>query len=171
MGERIVIVVVAIVATLLQVLLAPHIAIGYAVPNFMAMFCLVVAIVRSDIVGPVLPFVMGLLFDLLSGGPVGGMAFSLTAICALGSWFFQRANNDTLFMALVVLVVSVLLIDMLYGGLFLMFGYAAGVLEAFVYRVLPCFIYDAVLAIVLYLIVTRFLSKQAPYTSEIRHLQ
>ena len=171
MLDRMIIVAGAVVATLLQVLLAPHITIGYAVPNFMAAFCLALAIVRADAFGPVLPFVLGLLFDLMSGCPVGSMAFSLTAFSMVVAWTFQRANNDTVFMAIAVLLAGVLLVELAYGMFFLLFGYAASFIEALAYRIFPCFLYDAVLALLLYFLVARLLRREAPLQSEIRQLQ
>ena len=168
--ERIVAIAGAIIAVLLQVFLAPHIPIGYAAPNFLVAYCLALAIVRADANGPVMPFVLGLLYDLMSGGPVGAMAFTLTAFSMAASWVYQRANNDTKFMAIAVLLAGVLLVELAYGTFCLLFGYAAGFFEAFVYRVLPCFAYDAVLSLAIYLVMARFLKREAPLQSEIRQL-
>ena len=168
--DRMIIVVGAVVAVLLQAFLAPHVAIGYAVPNILAAYCLSIAIVRADSAGPVLPFVLGLLYDLMSGGPVGAMAFSLTVFSMVASAVFQRANNDTVFMAVAVLLASVLLVELTYGMFYLLFGYSANFLEALAYRVFPCFVYDAVLALVIYLVLARFLRREAPLQSEIRQL-
>ena len=168
--ERIIIVASAVITCLLQMFLAPHVAVGYAVPNFMAALCLAMAIVRAETLGPVLPFVLGLLYDLMSGGPVGAMAFSLTVFSMVASAVFQRANNDTVFMAVAVLLASVLLVELTYGMFYLLFGYSANFLEALAYRVFPCFVYDAVLALVIYLVLARFLRREAPLQSEIRQV-
>ena len=63
----------AVVAVLLQVVVAPNIALFGAMPNFVVAYALLVAIVRPMAAGPVMPFVLGLVFDLVSGGPVGAM--------------------------------------------------------------------------------------------------
>lgn len=170
MGDRIVIAVAALISLLLQVLIAPHIAIGFAVPNFMAAFCLAAAVARQDATGPVLTFALGLIYDLISGGPVGGMAFSLTLCGALASSTFRRANNDTIFIAVAVLAGAAFLTELVYGVLFLMFGYAAGLGEALAFRVLPCFLYDFVVALVFYFALTRLLGRRTPSRSEIRQL-
>ena len=168
--DRIIVIAGAIVAFLLQVILAPHIAVFSTVPNFMAAYCLAMAVARPGSAGLLMPFIMGLLYDLASGGPVGAMAFSLTAFSALGSWVFPRVNNDTAFMAVVVLAVSVFLTELAYGLLFLLSGYSAGVLEAFAYRVLPCFIYNFVIALVVYLVAMRLLNRDPVMQSEIKQL-
>ena len=76
MGEKnnLVLVVGAIVAFVLQIALAPAVALFSAQPNFLLAYALVVAIVIPTEAGPVLPFAMGLLYDLTGTGPVGGMA-------------------------------------------------------------------------------------------------
>ena len=168
--ERIVVVAGAVVAFLLQVLVAPHIAIGYGVPNIVAVFCIVVSLVQPNIFKYVLPFVMGLVYDLLSGGPIGAMAFSLTASSAVVIWFFQRSNNDTLFMGMAAMLIGVFLVEFLHGIFILASGFSANLIDAFVYRMLPCFLYDAVLGAILYPIALRFLSSQAPLRSEITQL-
>ena len=168
--DRFVVGVGAFLSLLLQVLLAPHIAIGFGVPNFIATFCLAMAVARQDASGPVLTFVMGLLYDLLSGGPIGAMAFSLTLVGALASSVFRRTNNDTVFMAIAVLVGAVFLTELAYGILYLLFGSAMGFAEALAFRVLPCFLYDIVIALVFYFVLTRLVGQKAPSHSEIKQL-
>lgn len=169
--ERVATVIGALVAVLVQVLVAPHIAVGFAVPNFMAAFALVVAVARSESAGLALPFIVGLAYDLVSGGPVGAMAFAVTAVSSATAWAHRRAGNDTLFMALFVLVVGVLAVEVAYGAFILMLGYSASLLEALAYRVVPCFVYDAIIAVVLYLVLARLMRPEVPFTSEIRQLQ
>ena len=169
-GERIIVGIAAVVVVLLQVLVAPHIAIGYAVPNFIAAFCLAIAVARSESSGPVMPFVLGLIFDLVSGGPVGAMAFALPLLVTLESWLFERMNNDTLFMVIAVVGICLFLVEFIYGMVFLLFGYSAGFIEAFVYRILPCFVYDFVLALIAYAGASRFLGGDTVTRTEIKQL-
>ena len=169
-NNRALIIIAAVVATLLQAIIAPHIAIGYGMPNFMAVVCLIAAVVQPQVFRYVLPFVMGLMYDLISGGPVGAMAFSLTAMSAFVSFFFARANNDTLFMGIAAVLLGLLLTDLVYGMFILLFGYATNLLEAFVFRILPCLVYDAVITVILFPIAARFLGNNAPLRSEITQL-
>lgn len=172
LSGRIAIVVAAVVATFVQILLAPYISIGYAHPNFMVVTCLVVAVIRSERYGCVLPFVMGLLYDLLSGGPVGAMAFSLTAFSVGTAWFAERAGNSTAFMDMVMMAIGLLLVEMSYGMFIILFGYSANYVEAFAFHTLPCYLYDFILAAIGYLIVHRFAnSGSGTVQSEITQLQ
>ena len=85
----------AVVAVLLQLVVAPSIAIFSAMPNFILVFCLLVAIVRPGTAGPVLPFVLGLVSDLAVGTPMGSTALLLVLFCFLASRAFSVLDNDT----------------------------------------------------------------------------
>ena len=151
----------ALAAVLLQLVLAPNVAIFHAVPNFMLAFVLVTAIVKGQQAGFALPFAMGLLFDLFGGGPVGAMAFLLVLASFAASRLFSVINNDTLFMPLTVLVVATLAVEMFYGLFLIWFGYDVAALQAFIYRGLPCALYDSVIGLLLYPLAMRFMSGQA----------
>ena len=161
----------AIVAILLQVVLAAHIPLFGAVPNFLVVFTMALAVTRPHGFGPVLPFVLGLFYDLFTGGPVGAMAFSLTAFSYIAATFFAAADNDTLFVPIVTLAIGVFLVDLSYAMFLLLFGYPAGFVEALTYRVLPCFVYDFVLAFVLLLVLRRSSTPRASGTPSITQLR
>ena len=132
MGEKnnLVLVVGAIAAFVLQIALAPAVALFSAQPNFLLAYALVVAIVIPTEAGPVLPFVMGLLYDLTGTGPVGGMALLLVIACFLASRVFSLMDNDTLFMPLAIFTACALLAELSYGMLLMACGLAANPLEA-----------------------------------------
>lgn len=160
--DRVVVIAGAAVAVLLQVIVAPNIALFSAVPNFLLAYALVVSIVRAPREGVVLPFVMGLLFDLLGHGPVGAMAFLLVIAAFAASRLFAVLNNDTLFMPVTILVAATFAVEVLYGVFLAWFGADISVLQAFVYRALPCTLYDVAVGLVLYAIVSRLMSGQPP---------
>lgn len=162
--------IVAVLSVLLQVLLAPHIAIGFGMPNFPVIVCIVVAIMKPRYYGSVLPFAMGLIYDFISGGPVGAMAFSLTAFSAAAAWFYQRSNNDTIFMAIINLAVGLLLIEVSYGIILFCFNIGTDLLSVFLYRIFPCFIYDLIISLVAYLVVVRFFMSDVTSQPMIDHL-
>ena len=154
--DRIAVVVGAILAFILQIALAPYIAIFSAMPNFVVAFVFIVAVARPHAFSAVLPFVVGLLYDLVSGGPVGAMAFTLTAVSSIVARLFSSLENDTLFMPIVMLALGFFLVEFIYGLFLMMFGYHAGFVEALAYRIAPCFAYDLVVGIILYLFTARF---------------
>lgn len=163
--ERIFTIVGALVALLLQVVVAPYIPLFSAVPNFVVAFTCAIAIARSHSYGPVMPFLLGLLFDVVGGGPLGAMAFSLTLFTFVASRVFAGASNDTVFMAIAFVALAVLLVDVSYGIFLLLFGYNASLFEAIAYRIAPCFLYDVVIGIVVFFVASRFAQpKVAPRT-------
>ena len=169
--DRIAVVVGAVLAVILQIALAPYIAVFSAAPNFIAVFTLVVAVSRPHAFGAVLPFALGLLYDLVTGGPVGVMAFSLTAFSYLIARLFASLENDTLFMPIAMMALGLFLVELSYGMFLMLFGYNAGLLEALAYRVAPCFVYDMVIAVILYLLTTRFFRQSGSIHHDITQLR
>lgn len=169
--ERIMVVVGAVVAVVLQLLIAPHIAIASAVPNFVVAYAVAIAVVRAHSSGCVLPFVLGLVFDLIGGGPVGAMAFSLTLLTFLLSRFVERVGNDSLFMQFAFIALGVLLVDLTYTVFLLLFGYGANLLEALAYRTVPCALYDLVLSLLLCLLARRLFQPAAAVRGDITQLR
>lgn len=158
-SERIFIVAGAVLSVLMQVLVAPHIALfgGMAFPNVIVVFTMLVAVTRPAQFNPILPFVLGLVFDLISGGPVGAMAFSLTVFSVVTALFVSRMSNDTSFVEIISLAIGLLLVELSYGVFLMLFGYPVDFFGALAYRVVPCFLYDFFLGAVLYPLVSRFL--------------
>ncbi len=169
--EHIILIVAALVAVLLQLFLAPHIGLGFAVPNFILAFCMALAVARPSTYGYFLSFVLGLLFDFVGGGPLGAMAFSLTAFSTLASRAFARVDNDSLFMAFAVMAVGVLLANISYGIFMLVGGYSGSFVDAIAYRILPCFVYDFVLSIIAYMVVARFAKPAGVVRTELTQLR
>lgn len=171
MQDRIMVAVGAVVAVLLQIAIAPHIMLFGAIPDFIAVYALVVAILRARVAGSVLPFLLGLFYDLFTGGPVGAMAFSLTLVSFAVSFFFANMDNDTAFMPIVTLAAGAFLVELVYASFLLLFGYPAGLLEAFAYRILPCTAYDIVVGVLMFLLLRRLFAPSVQVRSDITQLR
>ena len=141
----------AVIAVLLQITVAP------AVPNFIVAFCIVRAVATPAASGSVMPLVLGLLFDLMGGGPVGGMAFVLVLVTFLASRLFMALNNDTLFMPVAIMLACIMLVEVMYGLIVVVCGADVPLGEAFLYRTLPCMLYDCVIGLLLYPIAARLM--------------
>ena len=165
MAGRLFVIVGAIVAVILQIVLAPYIAIGPGMPNFVVIFAVVVAVAAPHSYGCILPFAMGMAFDLTSGGPVGAMSFSLTLFTFLLARYFGHIGNDSLFMSLAFIALGVLLVELSYGG------FNASLFEALAYRIAPCFVYDLVVAFVLFPLVGRFVQPAVVTRTDITQLR
>ena len=169
--DRIAIVVGAVLAVFLQVALAPYISIMGAMPNFIIVFVLIVAMSRPHSFGAVLPFVLGLVYDLTAGGPVGAMAFSLTAFSYLAARLYASFENDTLFMPLAIMALGILAIELSYAVFLMMFGYSVGIIDALAYRIFPCLAYDLVIGVILYLFTTRFFRQSGTGRHDVMRLR
>ena len=138
--EGVVIAVGAVVALLLQIVVAPNIALFSAQPNFLLAYVLVVAIARPLDAGSVFLFVI---------------------VSFIASRAFSVLDNDTLFMPVTIFVVATFAAEMLYGALLIGLGLSASPVDAFLYRALPCTLYDCVVGFVLYPIIARLLASGA----------
>ena len=160
--DTIVLVVAAVLAFLLQIVVAPSIMLGNAMPNFVVVFVFLCAILRFQTFGCVMPFAMGLLFDFVAGSVVGAMAFALTLFSVIAARVFFALNNDTLFIPFAIMGLGFILVEATYGIILLSVGYQAGFLEAFVFEALPCALYDCAIAVLLYPIAARFFKSGMP---------
>ncbi|WP_302964653.1 rod shape-determining protein MreD [uncultured Adlercreutzia sp.] len=148
--ETVAAVIGGIIAVLLQIIVAPAIALFAAVPNFIVAFCLVRAVATPHHAGALLPFACGLIFDLVGGGPVGAMAFVLVLVTFLASRLYAALDNDTLFMPVAILLASTVLAEVLYGFVVVACGAGVSLGDAFLYRTLPCMLYDCVIGLLMY---------------------
>ena len=169
--EHIFIVAGALVALLLQLVVAPYIAVFSAVPNFLVAFAVLLAVVKPASFGSLLPFLLGLAFDLVGGGPVGAMAFSLTLFTYLLARYSVHVGNDSLFMTLAFIALGVLAVDLCYGIFLLLSGYNANLFEVLAYRIAPCFVYDLIIALLFYPLVRRFVQPTAVTRTDITQLR
>ncbi|WP_165061606.1 MULTISPECIES: rod shape-determining protein MreD [unclassified Adlercreutzia] len=146
----------AVIAVVLQATVAPAMEIASALPNFILAYVLALAVSRPES-GLVMPFLLGLIFDLMGTGPVGAMAL----ICTLMAFALSRLSvvldNDTLFMPIVLIIAGSLISNIVYGILIIACGMDVSILEALVGRALPCGIYDAVLALVMFPLLLRLM--------------
>lgn len=169
--DHIFVIVGAILALVLQIVVAPHIALYGAMPNFIVVYAIALGLVRAESFGCVLPFVLGLVYDFASGGPVGPMAFSLLLFSYLAARIFVAADNDTLFMPILIMAVTLLLVEVTYASLILLLGYGAGPMQVFLYRTVPCYLYDCVAALLVYPLMARVFPPTAPVRSDLTQLR
>lgn len=158
-SERALVAVGAIVAVLLQVLLAPNIAIFSATPNFLIVYTLLVAMAVPDEDHYILAFVLGLTSDLLGYGPVGALSFLLILASFAASRLHTAFSNGTVFVPLIAMSVTIVVVEALYALFMLAVGGSMSIGDAFMYRALPATLYDCVLGLLLYPVVRRLFSR------------
>lgn len=143
-------VVLALLGLVLQFVLSNAIQIGSATPNFVIAFALIIAVVYPVFGSVVIAFIMGLLYNLLGAGPVGGLALVLTLLTYLLIQLFRRMEAANFVFALATLFISAFLAELLYGILTGVFVSGISVSEALRLRALGCGVYDALVTCVLY---------------------
>ncbi|MEG1561534.1 MAG: rod shape-determining protein MreD [Raoultibacter sp.] len=156
----------AAIAIVAQIIIAPNIALFSAMPNFLVAYVLIVAMVRPTDAVYVLAFVLGLISDLLGSGPVGALPFLLIIAAFATSRAFAALDNGTAFMPLLIFIVAAFAIEIFYAAFLVGLGITPSPLDAFVYRALPCALYDCVCGLLLYPLGHKFLArKQQTHTS------
>ncbi len=159
----------AVIVVVLQIVVAPYIAMGPAVPDFIVGYVVAVCLARST-PAPILAFVLGMIDGLLGQGPLGAMAFLLLLAAFFVTRVYLAFNNDTLFMPLVFIGVAVLLIEVCYGLLMVGTSVSASVGDALIYRALPCALYDFVVSAITYVIALRIYGRpeRSPHLTQLR---
>lgn len=140
----------AVLAILLQVVLAPNISLFGSFPCIPLVYVLTFAAVSPNSCGPLMPFAVGLVCDLLGSGPVGALAFLFMVASLCIARLFCVMNNDSLFMPLLSMFVALVVVESLYGILLIAIGLPVGYLEAFFTRAVPCALYDFAVALLVY---------------------
>lgn len=156
MALRLPAIICSVLAVLLQILLAPNIHIFSAAPNFILAFVVAYSVANYHRAGYVMAFVLGLIYDFLGSGPIGAMAL----VCVLAAFFailaMRLLDNESMFIPLASVILICLCAEISYGILMFAFGYDVGLLEAFIQLMLPCALYDIVISVVIYLLISRF---------------
>lgn len=156
----------ALACVLLQIILAPNIAIFAAMPNILLVYALTIAILRPNTRAIlVIAFVLGLSFDLMSHTPVGAMAFLLVLFAYVVTRVFNFLDNGSILASVVLYCAAAFTIEIIYSLFMMMFGISAGLMDALLYRALPCALYDCIIALLLYPLMLRVLAKVTPASS------
>lgn len=147
----------AVVAVLLQLIVAPYIVIGGANANIILTYVVMVCIIKPHEQHYVLAFVLGLVSDLSGSGLVGGMSFILLIGSFLVSRVAEVIGGDNAASACVLSAVCTFVLVFAYAFLISFFGLLempAGI----VYYVIPVGLFSAVISCLWYLAGSRFLS-------------
>jgi rod shape-determining protein MreD len=154
-GSRIFLPLCAFVAVLLQIIVAPHIAINGAVPNFILVVVVLTAM-RSEVIPAVIAgFVLGLVFDLVTAGPLGAMPL-IMALLAYGASSLKKDLFEGNWLAQVLmLLLAAFFGELLHNALYSIIGYDRDFLASLLLRALPGALYDAVLGLIFFPILHR----------------
>ena len=120
MRESVLLVVGAVVAVVLQIVLAPNLVILGSMPDFVLVYVGIAAmLLRRDSV-LVMAFFAGLVMDLVGTSTVGVCAGLYTLIAFLTSRAAGFFGNDTLGASLAISMGCFLLVEVLYAGFYIL---------------------------------------------------
>lgn len=154
-----------IVAALLQAGVAPYLAIGHVVPNFLLLVVVTIALVEGPGPGAWAGFAAGMLFDLLGTGPVGPMVAVLAITGYVAGLMRENMFAEGWLLPLSVLGIASLGSEVAYGLVLDMLGQGGPFWLTFFGKMLPSAVYDTALALLVYPWLARFLRQDRPMTT------
>lgn len=154
-----------LVATLVQAGVAPYLAIGHVVPNFLLLVVVTLALVEGPGAGASAGFAAGLMFDLLGTGPVGPMVAVLAITGYLAGLTQEVMFAEGWLLPLTVLAIASLGSEMAYGLILDMLGQGGPFWLTFFTKMLPGAVYDTALALLVYPWLARFLRQDRTMTT------
>lgn len=144
-------------ALVLQVMIAPHIAVFGISPNFLLLVVITLAFVEGPSKGAMAGFIAGLLFDLLSTGPVGAWALVMSVTGYLSGSLQENLFAEGWLAPVTVGIVAALTADLAYLVVVSVLGVGPAFWSAVGRLVLPQAVYNAVLVMLVYPWLARFL--------------
>lgn len=153
--DRIALIIVGVAAAIVQLLLGPALTFGDFVPNFIVAAVVAVVVAAPDEPHYLFAFVMGLVADFLGSSPVGSTAACLLLCAWALPMLVETVGSDNIIMVFIIMFAGMLGIQLVLS-LFLLFAGFVGFIDALAHIVLPCTPYNAIIALVLYLVVSRF---------------
>ncbi|MDA3935932.1 MAG: rod shape-determining protein MreD [Actinomycetota bacterium] len=154
-----------LVAMVLQVAIAPHIAIGGVVPNMFLLVVVTLAFVEGPAAGATSGFFAGLLFDLLGTAPVGPGALVLAVAGFIAGALHAQMFAEGWRLPLSVLFITSLSAEVAYGVVLSVLGAGGTFWQTFTHVMVPGAVYNAVLAILVYPWLARFLRRDRQMTT------
>lgn len=155
MSERFVLPIACVVALVLQVVVAPVLPLGSAVPSFLLPLVVVLAILRNPDSCYGYAFVIGLLADFLMSTPVGLSSLLLLIAAALLGSLFEVLDKSSFVMPAIAIAVTCFAIELLKLVALLLLGYQGSPLDFFLQSCLPAVVADSVIGAVYYFVFTK----------------
>jgi len=148
----------SVITFVLQVMLAPNIAILDVVPNLLLVFVVLNAMYSPKTRALVTGFILGLSYDFLSVGALGTMAFVLSVI-----GFSVNSLNKDMFTTnwvsqAFVLLIAAFFAELLHSVFLSILGFDSDFITSLIMRVLPGSLYDALFGLIVIAIMSRFSS-------------
>ena len=149
MSKPVVYAITIVVCLLLQVAVAPAIAIGGCTPNLLLIPVLLVSLHSGAACGSITGFLCGLFADFAGNGTVGATALVFTLIALVVGLLGSGMDMTSAVALIAVAVLSSLVFEIAYGIVAVLTSSEGnGVLSTLVTHSLPSVLYDSVFAII-----------------------
>ena len=152
-------------AAVLQVSLAPHMAIFGVVPNFILLVVITLALTEGPVAGGVSGFVGGLVFDLVGTSVVGPSALVLTVVGYTAGMLSANLFAEGWLLPVTVVAIASLSAELSRGLVLAVFGSAPTFWQDIVTVMIPSAFYHTVLAVLAYPWLARILRPDRPMRS------
>ncbi|MDZ4181098.1 MAG: rod shape-determining protein MreD [Coriobacteriia bacterium] len=152
-------------AMLLQVAVAPHIAIAGVAPNFLLLVVIALALLDGPRAGTASGFAAGLAFDLLGSGPIGPAALVLCVVGWVAGSLQANMFAEGWRLPVTVAFLTSLVAEVSYAIVLAVLGAGSPLLAAFTGVMLPAAVYNGMLALFLFPVLARFLRRERRVTT------
>ncbi len=151
-----------VIATILQVGVAPYMAIGGVTPNFLLLVVVTLALTTGPTEGAAYGFFAGLLFDLVGTGPVGPMALVLAITGYLAGLLHEQMFAEGWLLPITVVAIASISAEIAYGLVLSLLGSGGPFWSSLVTKMIPGAVYNVALALLVYPWLARFLRTDRP---------
>jgi rod shape-determining protein MreD len=149
---------VALIAgIILQVALAPHLAIFGVVPNIVFLVVVTVALTQGPVAGGVTGLIGGLVFDLLGVSVVGPYALVLAVVGYSAGMLSANLFADGWLLPVTVVAVASITAEVAYGIVLAVLGTGVPFWHALLTIMLPGALYSTALAVIAFPLLARLL--------------
>jgi rod shape-determining protein MreD len=153
------------VALVLQVSIAPYMAVFGVVPNFIFLGVVTLALTEGPVAGGVSGLVGGLLFDLLGTSVVGPYALVLTLVGYTAGLVSANMFAEGWLLPVTVVAIASLATEVVYGIVLAVLGVGGSFWHGMLTIALPGAFYHALLAVLAYPLLARLLRSEQPMRS------
>jgi len=144
-------------ALVFQVMLAPHMEIGNVTPSLLLLVVITLSFVEGPSAGAIAGFAAGSLLDLLSTGPIGAWSLVLSVTGYTAGMLQENLFAEGWLAPVTVAVIAGFLADFSYLLVVTVLGVGPAFWASLVRVVLPRAVYNAVLVMLAYPWLARFL--------------
>ncbi len=152
----------SLIAVLLQLMLAPSIALFEIAPNFILCFAVVNAMFSGEIRSTIAGFILGLAYDFIAQGALGAMTLVLTIL----SYGVSSLNKEAISISWTVqaffLLISAFLGEIFFAAELSIIGQDNDFIRSVGMRVIPVTIYSGLIGLIVFLVMSRIKTKKRP---------